>query len=138
MTAVGILPVVSELARLLEDDDESVDHAGAEPKDWIPGRLFIYPSGRLAEVPFETGPSRRQDFGVVAVFIARSSEAALRATDEEISALIDEKRAQYLERVRTNQVTVLWHHIQAAERPAPRTLDGRGVAIDITGYRLID
>lgn len=137
MTGSAILPVVRELARLLEDDDELVDGTGAEPKDWQPGRTYIYPAGVLVEVPYETGSGRRQDFGVLAVFIADSSEAALRALDADIDELLDEKRAQYLERVRRYQVTAAWSSLQAAERPAPRTLDGRGVAIEITGWRFI-
>lgn len=137
MTTSAILPVVSAIAHLIEDDDEVVDWAGAQPREWVPGRTYVYPSGRLVEDSFETGTARRQDFGVTAVFLAPSDEAALRRSDADISELIDAKRSQYLERVRRRPVSALWGWLHAAERPAPETLEGRGVAIDITGWRLV-
>ena len=136
MTAVGILPVVGALARLLEPDDEILEVAGKAPEEWAHGRLYVYPT-RIAEVPFETGPGRRQDFALAAVFLGRSGEAALRQTDEELDALLDELRARYFEAVRHHPRTELWAHLQAAEARPPRTVDARGVALDITGWRLV-
>lgn len=138
MTTGAILDVVDELRRLLEPGEQvEVDETGAEPLDWETapgGRAYFYPA-RVAEVAFETGPTARQDFAVAAVFVAPSDEDARRSMDADLSALLDETLGRYLAAVRRNRSTTKWHHIAAAERPAPRTLTARAVALEITGYR---
>ena len=137
MTAVGILPVARLVAAILEDDEHVHAVSGRPPDDWAPERLYVYPTA-LRETPFESGPGRRQDFTIAAVFVAPSGEAARQLVDEDVDEYLDELRGRYLDAVRHNAVTVLWHHMTAAEARAPRTLEGRGVAFDLTGYRLVD
>lgn len=141
MTAAS-LDVIAAVRELLEPDpDADVDMGAAEPKEWAApehGRLYVYPDARaVTEVPFETGPSARQDFRLIAVFVAASEESAQRLTDADLSAFLDERLARYLEAVRRNRSTVTWHHLQAAARPAPRTLTARAVALELTGYRFV-
>lgn len=141
MTAAA-LDVVTAVRELLEPDpDANVDVGAAEPKEWVApeqGRLYVYPDARpIAEVPFETGPTARQDFRIIAVFVAASEESAQRLTDADLSSFLDERLARYLEAVRRNRSTVTWHHLQAAARPAPRTLTARAFALELTGYRFV-
>lgn len=139
----AILDVVERVRLLLEPDDQvEVDEGGAAPKEWATAgadeaRLYVFPDPRLREVPFESGPTARQDFTVHAVLVAPSAEEALKQTDAELSAWLDEKRGTYLEAVRLNRTTETWHHLVAAERPAPRTLTTRSLALELSGYRFV-
>jgi hypothetical protein len=136
----AIQDVVASIRDLLEPDasDDDVDVTGAEPKEWLPGRLYCYPDpGRLSERPFETSAAALQSFEIVAVYTEPSSESADRVRDPEITDVLDTKLAAYLAVIRSNATTALWGHIQAALRTPPRTLRTRNVAIGITGWRAV-
>lgn len=131
--------IIAAARELLEPDPTEVvkDEAAAQPLEWQPGTLYLYPL-RNADVPFETGPSSRQDFGLMAVFVADAHEEAAKERSAEVSAQLDAKRAAYVAAVIANRRTTAWHHIQATEsRTPPRTLQGRGIALELTGYRLV-
>jgi hypothetical protein len=135
----AILDVVTSIRELLEPDasDDDVDVSGAEPSEWVPGRLYCYATARLSERPFETSFAARQDFEVVAVYTEPSSEPATRVREFEITETLDERLARYLAAIRSNATSALWGHIQAALRNPPRTLRTRNVAISITGWRAV-
>lgn len=143
MTAT-VLDVVGVLRDLLEPDPTppatttlTKDKTGAQPLEWDPDTFYIYP-GPTAETAIETGPTARQDFSVIAVYVADSHEEASSERDAATSTLLDTKRAQYIDAVRTHRVTTTWHHIRAVERSTPpRTLQSRAVAIEIRGFRII-
>lgn len=135
----AVQDLVAAMRDLLEPDPADVvkDLGGEEPLVWDPNTFYVFPF-RNTTVPIETGPTVRQDFGLLAIFVAEAHEEARLERKPEVSALLDTKRGAYMEKVRLNQSTVLWNHVRAAElRRAPRTLQGRAVAIEITGYRII-
>lgn len=134
-----MLDLIDALRGLLGTEDVELDDTGAEPFVWRPGTLYVYPSaGRLAERPFETGPTRRQDFTLSVVYVADAEgEEPDQQRSRAVSEALDAKRTAYLDLVRRNAVSTSWHHVEAAERPAPATLQTRAVALDVTGYRFI-
>lgn len=135
--ALGLVDLLEPVDH--EDDPEAPvrDRTAAEPLRWSGNTLYCFPF-RNETRPIETGPTVRQDFGLVAIFVAPSAEESRSERDPEISALLDAKRAAYMELVRTHQTSLLWDHIQAAERQRPpRTLQTRAVAIEVTGYRIV-
>lgn len=138
MTA-AIQDVVAAVRDLLEPAPHTgvtVDPTGAEPLEWEPDTLYVYVA-RLVEVPFETGPTRRQDFTITAVLPVESDEDARQERRAAITDELDTKLGSYLAAVRVNQRTPTWDHLQAAQRPAPRTIKTRSVAIDMSGYRFV-
>ena len=132
-----ILDVVSHLAELAEPERELRDDAGAKPLEWRPGVTYAYPIW-LAEVPIETGPTRRQDFRIAVVRLVEASEEALLERDADVSAAVDALRGHLLAIARHHQVTTRWHHLQAAEIDAPRLAQARGVAVEYAGWRLVN
>lgn len=144
MTAPGVLDIGAALLDLLEPDPTppalptvTKDETGEEPFAWAADTLYLYPI-RNAETPIETGPTARQDFAFLAVFVADSHEEARHRRKASISSQLDAKRVQYMNAVRNNRVTSTWHHIRASERPnPPRTLQSRAVAIEISGFRIV-
>lgn len=137
----GVQDLVAAARVLLEPADQvDVDETGAEPLDWAAaaeGCWYVFPAPPIAEVPFESGPTARQDFRLRAVLVVPSSESALRQRDPDISAWIDEKRASSFDAIRRNRSTVTWHHIVATEVPGPELLTKRSLALDLTGYRFV-
>lgn len=137
MTAV--LDVVVALRSALEPDAQvDVDETGTKPIDWEAAEpaLYVFPL-RLREAAFETGPTARQDFAVAAVIVAPSDEEARRRIDVDLADWLDEKLGAYLDVVRRNRSTALWHHLEAAERPAPQVLTARARALEISGFRFV-
>lgn len=134
----GVQELVGAVRTLLEPDSQvDVDETGAEPRVLERDTLYCYPLPELREVAFETGPTARQEFRLMAVYVTGSSEEALRRADAEVSELLDDKRAAYLDVIRSNRSTVTWHHIEAAERPAPQGLTTRSLALELSGFRFV-
>lgn len=134
--------VLTAYAALLADlevtvqDPTSVDDALAQPYEWQPNTLYLYP-GPVSEVPFETGPTVRQDFSFSAVFMADSHEEADKRRSRATSDLLERVRELLMTTARQHQSTVTWDHMRAAESPAPpRTLQGRAVAVTLSGWRI--
>lgn len=143
---MSVLDVVDALRDLLEPVPAlpappvvERDLTGAKPFTWEAGKggaFYIYPT-RLVEVPIETGPTVRQDFGIAAVFVLPSKEESELERDPAISQALHTKLAAYLAAVRTHHVTTTWDHLRAAMTTPPHTLQTRAVALDITGYRIL-
>lgn len=139
-----VLDVVAEVRDLLEPDPVppatttlTKDETAAEPFVWEPDTLYVYPVSS-GETPIETGPTARQDFALLAVYVADSHEEPGMRRDPAVSSLLDTKRAQYIDAVRSNRVSPTWLHLRATERSSPpRTLQSRAVAIEIRGFRVI-
>lgn len=133
--------MIAEIAaglRAILEPDESVarDETAAEPFDYQPGTLYVFPSGPIVDNPIETGPTVRADFAFTAAFLFEGHEEANRTRLADVTAAIDEKVTAYLDAVRNNQrVAGAWDYIRGASlaRP-PATLQGRAAAISITGY----
>lgn len=137
----AVLDVVAAIRDLLEPPSQmevDVDETGAEPVRTGKGTFYCYPEpGRLRELAFESGPTARQEFVITAAFMEPSSESAQQLRDADISAALDERLGRWLAAIRSNRSTVFWHHLAAAARPAPRKLTGRGIALEISGYRFV-
>jgi hypothetical protein len=135
-----LLDIVNAVRDLLEPDEPGrpvIDETGEQPFTWSEDTLYVYPIAN-AETPIETGPVVRQDFGLLAVYVAGSHEEPAMERQASVSELLDGKRARYMDAVRANQVTETWHHSRASERPnPPRTLQSRAVAIEIRGFRVV-
>lgn len=116
--------------------DSSVDDTWAEPFTWEPNTLYLFGT-RVAEVPLETGPTVRQEFAFNAVFLAEGHEEAGKQREQGVSHLLDDVREFLMTTARTHQSTVTWDHLRAAETPnRPRTLQGRAVAVELSGWRV--
>jgi hypothetical protein len=135
----AMLDLVDAILDLVEPNDDQVakDRAGEEPLTWTPGTLYAY-GFRNADTVIESGPTRRQDWGVRLVFVAPSDgEEATRERKREVSDVLEEKRIAYMAAIAEAQVSPVWLFAQAAESPTrPRTLQTRALAIDITGWRV--
>ena len=131
---------ILEAVRVMVDaDDVTTDETGAEPFDWVPGTQYVYlAEGSPTERAFETGPSARQDFAVLLVYVAEAGEEALRQRDPDVTAELDTRLEAWLSAVRANRANATWLHLEAAaEARPPATLTSRAVAVRLTGYRLV-
>lgn len=136
--------IVAAARELLEPDPTppavatvTKDLTGAKPLVWRGKTLYVYPVANR-EVPIETGPTARQDFTLLAVYVADGHEEAVLERDPDVEAELDAKRAAYMAVARHNRVTTTWHHMRATERSnPPRTLQSRAVAIELSGYRIL-
>jgi hypothetical protein len=136
-----ILDLCSSLATLLEPTMTAAARVvlDKEPTVWEADRLYVYPV-RVDEVPFETGPTRRQDFTVNAVFITddKGEGAALEPT-EALATVLDTKRGDYMRIVRQNYHNAVWEHLRAlSDTPNPLPIDKRSAAVRVSGWRLVN
>lgn len=137
--------IVTAARNLLEPDPTppavatvTKDTTGAAPLIWRPKTLYTYPSpAGNREVPIETGPTARQEFSILAVYVADGHEESVDERDPAVTAELDAKRDAYMAVARHNRVNSTWHHIRATERTPPRTLQSRAVAIELSGYRIV-
>ncbi len=131
--------VCAGVAALLEPDLQAdIDEAAVEPYSWVAGKLYVYPT-RQRFTPIESGPTVRQDFDLLAVYVADGEgEEATRERSAELTSELDRKADSYARAVRTNQWTVLWDNLVAGldVRP-PTTLATRALAVRVSGYRIV-
>ena len=141
-----ILDVCSALLPLLEPvpdppaEDLIVERIAldTEPLIWEPNRLYVYPI-RVAEIPFETAASRRQEFDLNAVVVVdNEGEEARSERSETLAQWLDNRRGQYLAAVRANQAGPPWSMLRGlVDTTSPRMLDKRSAAVRISGWRII-
>lgn len=112
--------------------DDSVE----QPYDWTPGILYLWEES-AAMTPIG-GQERREDFVLVAAIAEPTGEEAAGQRSRETTEALYAHRDALLEWIRENPSTDAWDHIVGASIPSYlRQLDARGIAIRISGYRLI-
>jgi hypothetical protein len=133
-----IIDLCTALGQLFEPEaDVTVVALDIEPLTWNVEHLYVYPV-RVEENVFETGPTRKQDFVVNAVYVTESSDEARQDRDPALAALLDTKRGNYLRAVRENYHNDVWEHLAGvADDTRPRGLDKRSAAVRVSGWRLV-
>lgn len=135
-----IFDVQEHLARLLEPDESITKMILDKPPTVFEAdHLYVYPA-RVDEVPFESGPTRKQDFILNIVLVVDDmGEMASMEPDEELAQKLDEKRGDYLRIVRVNQVTTVWDHLRGLVDSAdPLPMDKRSAAVRVSGWRIVN
>jgi hypothetical protein len=134
-----MIDVYRAIGRLLEPDDQvEVVALDIEPLKWQPGRLYVWPV-RLEEFPYETGSGVIQDADVRAVLVVPNElEEARQMRSEDLAAFLDAKLETYLAAVRRHPLTTYWHHARGSRATSPRTLDNRGVAVNVRIQRFVN
>jgi hypothetical protein len=133
-----ILDVAAALARLLEPTEQvEIVVLDVPPLTWKAGHLYLFPL-RDDTVGIESGPTVRQDFDIRVVYIvSNEGEEASKDRSPELAKTLDEKRHAYMETIRTHQSGPLWAYLRAAMDAANRTLQNRGLALRVSGYRIV-
>lgn len=134
-----MLDVIDYLRELLVDGtDLDADDTAERPFDWKTGTLYVFEetSSRTPIGPVEV----REDFIVIAAIATNSGEEAVGQRSRAVTETLYAHRDRMLELVRMNPNVGPWAdgNIQGASLPAYlRQLDLRGIAIRVSGYRLI-
>lgn len=149
MTAT-MIPVVDAIRDLCEPPDQAddtrsiagvlIDRTCAQPiGDAQPNTIYAWEAA-CRERPIGTGEVQ-QDFEVTVLYIVdgKGEEGVLQRS-REVSEALDERRAAYMKLVRDFANIPPWDsgNIQAtSDADFIRQLEVRGIAIRVTGYRLV-
>lgn len=134
-----MLDLIDGLRELLTDGTElDSDDTAERPFDWKTGTLYVFEE-TSSRTPI--GPSEvREDFVIIAAIATNSGEEAAGQRSREVTETLYAHRDMFLERIRLNPNVGPWQdgNIQGSSLPAYlRQLDLRGIAVRISGYRLI-
>lgn len=135
----SLLAIGAHLGEILEPDDEiEVVILDVQPLTWRADTLYVYPVAESL-VPIETGPPSRQDFAFVCVLVVdNEGEEAMSTRDQELAIWLSNRAARYRDTLREMFVSEpFWATIRVAMEISPRTLQNRGLAMRVTGYRLL-
>ena len=142
-----ILDVVDALRDLLEppfDDERSVngvliDRTCSQPNaDTVANTIYAWEAAR-AEVPIGTGEVR-QNFAVTLLYVVDNVGEAAGERDRSVSEALDAKTDEYMKLIRLHAHVPPWDsgNVQAtSDADFVRQFEVRGVAIRVTGYRLV-
>lgn len=134
-----MLELIDALRDVLRDGlGIAVDESGERPYDWTPETLYVWEESS-AWTSIGTG-EKREDFVVMAAIAEATGEEAAGQRSRETTVALYGYRDAFLEAIRTHANTGPWAdgNIEGASVPAYlRQLDVRGVAVRISGYRLI-
>jgi hypothetical protein len=135
----GLITVIDALQDLVEPDtDVTIDRAASQPYEYLPNTLYAWEEGSSRR-SFESGPTVREDFEILLVYVVAAAEEALLARDRDVSIALDTKRTAYLDAIRQNSGIPPWSYITASSDPDMiRQFEVRGIAIRVSGYRIID
>lgn len=151
-----MLDVIDGIVELLEPENErivKVDDSGAEPLDYAPDTLYVFEAGDNREQAGHSPSSDLARFTLVAILtVDDQAERAKGRRMREVSQKLDTKREEYLRKVRRNRTgplimgdanvpanSPLWGNLTGAANPEfIRALDVRGLAITLTGWRLVE
>lgn len=124
---------------LLDDTDLASDDSGEQPYDFEPMTLYVWEESSLQR-PIGADGEVREDFVIVAAITERTGEEAFGKRSRATSLVLDGHRTRMLTLIREHSsVQDQWDHIEGASVPSfLRQLEQRGIAVRISGYRIID
>lgn len=123
---------------LVDESGLPSDDTAEQPFDFTAGTLYVWEESSVQR-PIDTG-GVREDFVIMAAIPERTSEEALGKRSRETSLALDAHRNRMLYLIRHHaSVAGFWDHIEGASVPSfLRQLELRGIAVRISGYRIID
>ena len=124
---------------LVDDTGLSSDDTAEQPYEWVPGTLYVWEESSIQR-PIGAGGEVREDFVLMAAIAEATGEESFGRRERATSVALDAHRSRMLGLIRRHSsVDGQWDHIEGASVPSfLRQLDLRGVAVRISGYRLID
>jgi hypothetical protein len=131
--------VLDRINAVLTDPDVITDGSKKEPATYDPGTLYVFPDTEAAITQDETGPPGRQDFNLLAVYMAsdRGEEARQQRTAA-VTAALSSRRDAYIDRLQQRESCDLWDHIAvSSDADFTSNFEGRAIAVRIQGYRRI-
>lgn len=135
-----MLDVIDGLRDLLSDRlDIETDDTGDRPYDWTAGVLYVWEESS-GQISIGTGEVR-EEFVVMAAIASPSGEEAAGQKLREVTETLDGYRDVFLTRIRLNSNIGPWASgtiIGASVPSYLRQLDLRGIAVRISGYRIIE
>ncbi len=135
-----MIDLLDALRYLLSDGtDLATDDTCERPYEWKPDTLYVWEESSNHE-PFESGPVVRENFVIVAAIAERTNEEARGERSRETTEALYGHRDRMLDLIRLNRSVGLWEdgHLRAESVPGYlRQLEIRGIALRITGYRLV-
>jgi hypothetical protein len=133
------LDVVDEIREQIDDDPAIArDDSGERPETFEPETLYVWTESEARAI-VECGPGYREDFTVIAVFVAdNAGEEALQKRDAAVTEILDAKRDAYLAWIRDHEATPLWDDLAGVgDMDFIRNFEGRAVAVRASGYRFV-
>jgi hypothetical protein len=138
--ATLMLDVIDGLRDLLSDRlDIETDDTGDRPYDWTAGVLYVWEESS-GQISIGTGEVR-EEFVVMAAIASPSGEEAAGQKLREVTETLDGYRDTFLTRIRLNSNIGPWASGTIIGASVPnylRQLDLRGIAVRISGYRIIE
>lgn len=138
-----MLDVVDGIRELLEDGSDatvSTDDSGERPYDWTPWTLYVWEESS-AHTSIGTGEVREDFVVVAAIAVPNDGEESVGVRSRAVTERLDAKRNQYLDAIRRHTDVGPWRDGYLAGASVPdylRQLDLRGIAVRVTGWRIID
>lgn len=133
---IDVLIAIADLVK----GDATVDEALSMPYDFEPGVLYVWEEARDHR-SIGTGEVR-EEFEIVAVYVTgNEGEAAIAQRSRDVTAKLDAWATAALDAVRENAHVPPWAsgNIRAStDADFLRQLGVRGVALRVSGYRLVD
>lgn len=114
------------------------DDSGEQPYDWKVNTLYVWEESSVQR-PIGAEGEVREDFVIMAAIAEATGEEAFGQRERATTVALDAKRTRMLDLIRTNSsIAGQWDHIEGASLPSfLRQLELRGIAVRISGYRII-
>lgn len=137
----GLITIIDALQALVEPDPETgptIDDAASQPFDFAGNTLYAWEENSMRR-SIGTGGEVREDFTIVLVYCSEAAEEAWSQRSREISIALDAKRTAYLDAIRSHEGVGPWGYISGASDPDfVRAFEVRGIAVRVTGWRILD
>lgn len=136
---MDVLPIVDRIRAIVADPDVVTDDTGAEPQTFDPNTVYVFPDGDSELVGAETGPPGRQNFDVLAVFMADDrGEEARRERTQDVTTVLLSRRDTWIDRLQQRESCDLWAHISvSSDEDYTSNFEGRAIAVRVQGYRYL-
>ena len=134
-----LLDLIDRILTFL-DPTAKLDTSGRIPDTFAIDTLYLFPDGDQNFVNEETGPARKQEFSLVAVYLADAEgEEPAQTRLASVTSVLSSKRDDYIARLAARESCDLWDHVEAdADMDWSRNFEGRAVAVRINGYRYLN
>lgn len=138
---MATLDIVDRIRSVLTDPDVKVDDSGKVPATFEPETLYVFPNPDVDERidSLETGPPDRQNFSILAVYVARDrGEEARQKRSDAVTAVLSSRRDAYIDRLQQRESCDLWDYIAVtSDADWTTNFEGRAVAVRADGYRFL-
>jgi hypothetical protein len=131
--------VIDRVNSLLTDPGVAIDGTRKEPATFENETVYVWPAADVQMTQDETGPPGRQDFNLLAVYVAADhGEEARQDRTLAVSTVLQSRRDAYIDRLQQRESCDLWDHIAVtSDDDYSSNFEGRAIAVRIQGYRRI-